>query len=176
MAVWLLQTGFTGTTITLAIALVVSWIVFYLLMRVRVDRTSRNLRQEFEERLNRAMISARVSQTGVSAAKSGVSEIQPPAPPVPAQPQIPAAKTPQPSEVASAPEHGPASTTSPPVAAREEVSPETLLVIAAAVTAYLGKKVRIRSAKVVYSPDAFNAWSQQGRVFVQASHNLTQRY
>jgi hypothetical protein len=50
------------------------------------------------------------------------------------------------------------------------------LVIAAAVTAYMGKKVRIRSAKIVYSQESFNPWSQQGRVFVQASHNLTQRY
>ena len=63
-----------------------------------------------------------------------------------------------------------------PLPKKEEVSPEMLLVIAAAVTAYMGKKVRIRSAKIVYSQESFNPWSQQGRVFVQASHNLTQRY
>ena len=47
---------------------------------------------------------------------------------------------------------------------------------AAAVTAFLGKKVRIRSAKTLQSPyEIVNPWSQQGRVFVQASHNLRSR-
>lgn len=70
----------------------------------------------------------------------------------------------------------------PPVAAaakqesREDVSPETLLVIAAAVTAFLGKKVRIRSARALQTPyEIVNPWAQQGRVFVQASHNVAQR-
>jgi hypothetical protein len=57
----------------------------------------------------------------------------------------------------------------------EEITPETVLILAAAVTAFLGKKVRIRSARMVYSHESFNSWSQQGRVFVQASHNLAQR-
>lgn len=58
-------------------------------------------------------------------------------------------------------------------AAREEVTPETLVVITAAVTAFLGKKVRIRSAKRLQSPyEIVNPWAQQGRVFIQASHNL----
>jgi methylmalonyl-CoA carboxyltransferase 12S subunit len=58
----------------------------------------------------------------------------------------------------------------------EAVTPEILVVIAAAVTAFLGKKVRIRSAKVLQPPyEIVNPWSQQGRVFVQASHNLRSR-
>jgi methylmalonyl-CoA carboxyltransferase large subunit len=58
----------------------------------------------------------------------------------------------------------------------EEITPEMLVVLAAAVTAYLGKKVRIRSAKMLQSPyEIVNPWSQQGRVFVQASHNLRSR-
>jgi hypothetical protein len=63
---------------------------------------------------------------------------------------------------------------SPPATTRkEEVSPDTLLLIAAAVTAYLGKKVRIRSTRMLQSPyEIVNPWAQQGRVFVQASHNL----
>jgi methylmalonyl-CoA carboxyltransferase large subunit len=63
------------------------------------------------------------------------------------------------------------------VALKEEtVTPEILVVIAAAVTAFLGKKVRIRSAKMLQSPyEIVNPWSQQGRVFVQASHNLRLR-
>jgi hypothetical protein len=46
------------------------------------------------------------------------------------------------------------------------------VVIAAAVTAYLGKKVRIRSAKMLQSPyEVVNPWSQQGRALVHASHH-----
>jgi len=57
--------------------------------------------------------------------------------------------------------------------ADEEITAETMLVIAAAVTAFLGKKVRILSAKRLESPrQGMSPWSQQGRVFVQASHNL----
>jgi len=55
----------------------------------------------------------------------------------------------------------------------EEITPEMMQVIAAAVTAFLGKKVRIISAKQLQSPrQGMSPWSQQGRVFVQASHNL----
>ena len=54
----------------------------------------------------------------------------------------------------------------------EEVTPEMLVVIAAAVTAFLGKKVRIRSAKMVRQPrETVSAWSQHGRVQVHSSHN-----
>jgi hypothetical protein len=61
-------------------------------------------------------------------------------------------------------------------AGRGEVTPETLVVIAAAVTAFLGKKVRIRSAKMLQSPyEVVNPWSQQGRLLIHASHNLRLR-
>ncbi len=55
----------------------------------------------------------------------------------------------------------------------EEVTPEMLVVIAAAVTAFLGKKVRIRSAKMLRPAiEGANPWSLQGRVSVHASHHL----
>ena len=58
-------------------------------------------------------------------------------------------------------------------AAEDGISPETLVVITAAITAFLGKKVRIRSARRLQSPyEIINPWSQQGRVSVQASHVL----
>jgi len=61
----------------------------------------------------------------------------------------------------------------PPSKASEEVSPEVLVVIAAAVTSFLGKKVRIRSAKMLQSPyEIVNPWAQQGRATIQASHNF----
>ena len=58
----------------------------------------------------------------------------------------------------------------------EEVTPETLVVIAAAVTAFLGKKVRIRSArKVTATREGVSAWSQHGRMLVHSSHNPRSR-
>ena len=69
-----------------------------------------------------------------------------------------------------------AATAAVPAETHEAVTPEMLVVIAAAVTTFLGKKVRIRSAKMLQSPyEIVNPWSQQGRVFVQASHNLRSR-
>ena len=66
-----------------------------------------------------------------------------------------------------------------PIADRkdEEVTSETLVMIAAAVTAYLGKKVRVRSAKLLLPSDqAANPWVQRGRALVQGSHNLRLRH
>ncbi|HVJ04835.1 MAG TPA: hypothetical protein VM578_04135 [Candidatus Saccharimonadales bacterium] len=56
-----------------------------------------------------------------------------------------------------------------PAPAEPQVSPETLAMIAVAVTAYLGKKVKIRSARLI---PTVNSWAQAGRATVQASHNL----
>jgi len=53
----------------------------------------------------------------------------------------------------------------------EEVAPETIMILTAAVAAFLGKRARIRSARLVRAAPS-SAWAQQGRVFVQASHNL----
>jgi methylmalonyl-CoA carboxyltransferase large subunit len=53
----------------------------------------------------------------------------------------------------------------------EEVAPETIMILTAAVAAFLGKRARIRGARLVRTAPS-NAWAQQGRVFVQASHNL----
>jgi hypothetical protein len=60
-----------------------------------------------------------------------------------------------------------------PVDQAKPVNPDILLIIAAAVSAFLGKKIRIRSARMLQSPyEIINPWSQQGRVSVQASHFL----
>jgi hypothetical protein len=64
-----------------------------------------------------------------------------------------------------APEAAPQATT--------EVTPEEVVIIAATVTSYLGKKVRVRAARRLPSPPRQqSAWGYQGRVFVQASHDL----
>lgn len=46
---------------------------------------------------------------------------------------------------------------------------DTVVVIAAAVAAYLGKRATIRQIHVA----AGRAWAQQGRASVQASHNIS---
>ncbi len=59
----------------------------------------------------------------------------------------------------------------PVPAQAEEITPEILAVLTGAVAAFLGKKARIRRASLV-SRAGGSSWAQQGRVFVQASHNL----
>ena len=69
------------------------------------------------------------------------------------------------------PEPEPAAETQAAPAASEEITPDVLMVLSAAVAAFLGKKAKIRGARLV-RPGASSAWAQQGRVFVQASHAL----
>ena len=54
----------------------------------------------------------------------------------------------------------------------DDVTPRTVSIIAAAVTEFLGKTVRIRSVKRLQQPDAVSRWVRQGRVTVLGSHNL----
>ena len=79
--------------------------------------------------------------------------------------------TPATPVVASAPAMAPAAPTPSPAVA-EEVTPEILMVLSAAVAAFLGKRARIRGARPSQTAASSSAWAQQGRVFVQASHNL----
>jgi methylmalonyl-CoA carboxyltransferase large subunit len=55
-----------------------------------------------------------------------------------------------------------------PEAPVEELSEELLLVLSAAIAAYLGKKAPIRQIRLLRS----DAWAQQGRTTIQASHAL----
>jgi methylmalonyl-CoA carboxyltransferase 12S subunit len=55
-----------------------------------------------------------------------------------------------------------------PPSARAVLSEDRLIAISAAVAAFLGERVRIRQIRLIRS----NAWAQQGRVSVQASHWL----
>lgn len=53
--------------------------------------------------------------------------------------------------------------------AQEEISPEILLAISAAVAAYLGERAHVRAVRLI----ANTRWSQEGRVSIQASHYLS---
>jgi hypothetical protein len=51
--------------------------------------------------------------------------------------------------------------------------PETLAAITAAIAGFLGHRARIRSLRAVHTePEPPSAWLQQGRAFVQSSHNF----
>jgi methylmalonyl-CoA carboxyltransferase large subunit len=148
-----------GLTVLVAgvVAGVVGSIAGYLAARSGTARLIDGLRAEFEEKFE--ALSAKLGQAAVPAGKPAV-EAKPTAvaAPVSVATLVPAAAAP----AVSAPE--------------AEVSEEVLLVIAAAVTVYLGKKTRVRSARMLQSPyEIVNPWAQQGRVFVQASHNITRR-
>jgi len=51
----------------------------------------------------------------------------------------------------------------------EPLSEELVLVISAAIAAFLGKKAHVRAIRLIGSA----AWAQQGRVTIQASHALS---
>jgi methylmalonyl-CoA carboxyltransferase large subunit len=59
-------------------------------------------------------------------------------------------------------------TAAAPVPAPETITEEELLAISAAVAAYLGVRAHIRQIRLLST----NAWAQQGRVSIQASHRL----
>jgi methylmalonyl-CoA carboxyltransferase large subunit len=58
--------------------------------------------------------------------------------------------------------------TPPSEPAKSEITEEELLAISAAIAAYLGVRVHIRQIRLLSS----RSWAQQGRVSVQASHNV----
>jgi methylmalonyl-CoA carboxyltransferase large subunit len=67
----------------------------------------------------------------------------------------------------------PAPAPAPPAPpAAEGVSEELLVVISAAVAAFLGKKPHIRQIRLLGATN----WAQQGRVTIQASHALSVRH
>jgi methylmalonyl-CoA carboxyltransferase large subunit len=138
----------------------------YVSLQRAFSRTVSELRSDTERKLDALTGALNALQTQAARlSQSPAVAIKPVAAPVPA----PAAK-------ADAVLAAPALKSATPQAAAEEITPELLVVMAAAVTAFLGKKVRIRSAKMLQSPyEIVNPWSQQGRVFVQASHNLRSR-
>ena len=79
--------------------------------------------------------------------------------------RLEAAQSPVAKVAASAPVAAPAPAPPP---AKEEISEEIMLVLAAAVAAFLGERAHIRVARLVSSP----SWAQVGRVSIQASHIL----
>lgn len=133
-----------------ALFMMAGWGMTYLAFQIKLRRMAEGFRRELRE------MERRVNAGHSTDASTEKSEA----------PSTPAAAR---ATISPARVEGPAVTPT-------EVAPEELLVIAAAVTAFLGKKVRIRSAQMLQTPyEIINPWSQQGRVIVQASHNLNPR-
>lgn len=58
---------------------------------------------------------------------------------------------------------------------KESIAPDTMAAITAAAIAFAGKNARIQSARMLRPLGAVSPWSQQGRAFAHASHNLRSR-
>ncbi len=148
MLLLLLDIFDVGTVLFLVCAVVLAvWIVLYVNLR-------RSMQAEIAEL--RAMVYSHVRAHETPAAAKP-AEAKPAAEPL--KPAAPIA--------AAAP-------TAAPVVDKEELTSETLAIISAAVAAYLGKTVRLRQARLLPTHGA-SPWAQQGRVYIQASHNLAFR-
>ena len=56
------------------------------------------------------------------------------------------------------------------------ITPEIIAVIQQAATAYVGKRIRILSVKILSeSPRDSSSWADKGRDIIHASHNLVER-
>ncbi len=108
----------------------------------RVVSSLESLRQELSSLSQRVAALETATPTSVSAVKKEVESKSPglaPSPP-PAQPAV-----------------------------AEKLSEELIMVISAAIAAFVGKKAHIRQIRLIGSA----AWAQQGRVTIQASHALS---
>ncbi len=63
-------------------------------------------------------------------------------------------------------------TISGPVNSEPKITQELLVIMSAAIAAYLGKNVRIRRARFI-SNQGPSSWSQLGRVSIQSSHTFS---
>ena len=154
--------AWNDAVVVIAVVLAVGWVLTYASLQRRFRRAVSEVRLETERQLN--------ALTGtLKALEARVAELSQP-------PAMRSATVPVPPLVTKLEAAVPAAKAALHPTKEEEVTPETLVVMAAAVTAFLCKRVRIRSAKMLQSPyEIVNPWSQQGRVVVQASHNLRSR-
>jgi hypothetical protein len=60
----------------------------------------------------------------------------------------------------------------PVKAPQNKISEDKLMILGAVLACHFGKRVKIRSARVITVGSGSNVWSQQGRAAVQASHSV----
>lgn len=136
-----------------AALMIVGWLAVFVSMRRMLKRTGAEVRLEFQRQIE--ALSAKIKDLE-EAANARIADVGPEreasAAPILAQAQAP---TPQ---------------------ASETITPETLAKITDTITALLGRKVQIRSVKILEIPETISSpWAQHGRAVIQASHNFAWR-
>lgn len=142
------------TDLALILAIVGSGVTvgYFLLMRT-LHRTVLDRQRELERRV--AMLAEVMRSMELRFGDQGPS------------PELTAAQNAEPELIRAAdPDHQPEN---------GEVPAEMNVAIAAAAVAVLGPNARVLSSRAVRPDDIVSPWSQQGRVSVQASHNLRSR-
>jgi hypothetical protein len=152
-----------GMAYMLIAALVIAgWVVVYITSRRALQRTFPELRLEFQRQIDALSVKVTALERTVGVAAALPSAVRLPGKMEPLAADAVAPSAAQPHAIV---------TQSP-----ADITSETLATIAETITALLGRKVRIRSVKILETPSAVgNPWAQQGRVVVQASHNVAQR-
>jgi hypothetical protein len=143
----------------LAALVIAGWMALFISLRRTLQRTCSELRLEFQRQID--SLSAKIAALERAAAARTAS--------------APVSAVAAPRKMESS-----AGNVVSPIAAQvqatEEVTPETLATITETVTALLGRKVHVRSVKILPAPDAtVNPWAQRGRAIVQASRDFSQR-
>jgi hypothetical protein len=152
-----------------AALLVAGWAAALFASRRMLKRRCAELREEFQRQIDSLSASVRALErtsatetTGAEAADSLLSAIPKPAKIHPFTPQRMRSDADQTQTIRTA--------------GGEEITPDILRTIAETVTALVGRKVRILSVRILQTPaSVVNSWAEQGRIVVQASHNLAQR-
>jgi hypothetical protein len=147
-----------------AVLVIAAWAAAYIGSRGAVKRACEqmgaDLRLEFQRQID--ALSANVENLDRTRGSSAPASTM-----ATSERKQPVAANRVPSEDAHAQESG---------AAGEEITPEILKTLTETITTLLGRKVRIRSVKILQTPDAAaSSWAQNGRAVIQASHNLVQR-
>jgi len=108
----------------------------------------------------RFIVRREIEKLHLPAAGNGAAPPQPVPEPVRSQPLPAPIPQPQPAPAAQV---------------SDQLDEEILMVLTATVAAFLGKTARIRRARLLSTGASSNPWGQQGRVYVQGSHNLGAR-
>ncbi len=139
-------------TVTVVIA---GWVVLLIVLRRGLARRGEELRLEFRQQIDSLSASVTALERAI-AARTEATERE--------------------STVANAGVPSEAVAQGSVTQASDEITPETLATITKTITALLGRKIHVRSVKLLPTPDSgSNPWAQNGRAVIQASHNFSQR-
>jgi hypothetical protein len=140
----------THIYITIVVLAVAGWVSLFIVSRRSIQSECAALRVEFERRIGTVSAEVKALQ--------------------------PAADAHNASSSVTAPTPVTALAAANPVQQTDEITPETVAMITKTITALLGKKIQVLSVKQLQMPNVTpESWAHQGRVVVQASHNLVQR-